>query len=66
MHKHSTLTLQSPLFLSCAEGEEFETDEQNLAAWVDVFQQPHYWTAELGPALLIGLSTTRYRSNKYR
>ncbi|KAI8474051.1 MAG: Metallo-dependent phosphatase-like protein [Monoraphidium minutum] len=47
------------------EGHEFETDEENLAAWHDVFGQRHYWAAELGPALLVGLSTTRFRSNAY-
>ncbi|GAX76356.1 hypothetical protein CEUSTIGMA_g3802.t1 [Chlamydomonas eustigma] len=45
------------------EGEEYETDEENLEAWQTVFGQQHHWCAELGPALLIGLSTTRYRSN---
>lgn len=47
------------------EGEEFDTDEENLAAWREVFQQPHSWTAQLGPLLVIGLSTTRYRENAY-
>ena len=47
------------------EGHEFDTDEENLAAWRDVFNQRHYWAAELGPALLVGLSTVRFRSNSF-
>ncbi|KXZ48613.1 hypothetical protein GPECTOR_26g516 [Gonium pectorale] len=47
------------------EGEEFETDEENLAAWSEAFNQPHYWAADLGHARLVGLSTVRYRSNEY-
>ncbi|GIL77319.1 hypothetical protein Vretifemale_6793 [Volvox reticuliferus] len=46
------------------EGDEFETDEENLAAWSEVFQQPHYWAADLGHVRLVGLSTVRYRSNE--
>ena len=41
----------------CVQGEEFDTDAENLSAWQDCFQQPHYWAADLGPALLLGLST---------
>lgn len=47
------------------EGDDFDTDEANLAAWQEAFQQRHFWSARLGPALLIGLSTTRFRSNPY-
>ncbi|GLC68750.1 hypothetical protein PLESTF_000732800 [Pleodorina starrii] len=47
------------------EGDEFETDEENLEAWSEVFRQPHYWAADLGPARLVGLSTVRYRSNTH-
>jgi hypothetical protein len=47
------------------EGAEFETDEENLAAWHSTFKQRHYWSADLGPATLIGLSTTRFRSNPF-
>lgn len=47
------------------EGHEFDTDEQNLVAWHEVFNQRHYWAAELGPALLVGLSTVRFRSNAF-
>lgn len=47
------------------EGEEFDTDAENLVAWQEVFQQPHNWHAKLGPLLLVGLSTTRYRSNAF-
>ena len=45
------------------EGDEYETDEENLGVWKQVFDQPHHWAHRLGPALLVGLSTTRYRSN---
>ncbi|EFJ48704.1 hypothetical protein VOLCADRAFT_104564 [Volvox carteri f. nagariensis] len=48
------------------EGDEFETDEENLAAWREVFRQPHYWAADLGRTRLVGLSTERYRSNENR
>ncbi|KAF5837188.1 Metallo-dependent phosphatase-like protein [Dunaliella salina] len=47
------------------EGDEFPTDPDNLEAWQEVWQQPHHWAAELGHAVAIGLSTTRYRSNKF-
>jgi hypothetical protein len=47
------------------EGAEFETDEENLAAWHNRFKQRHYWASDLGPATLIGLSTTRFRSNPF-
>jgi 3',5'-cyclic AMP phosphodiesterase CpdA len=43
------------------EGDEFETDEDNLAAWQELFRQKHYWAAEVGPATFIGLSTVRFR-----
>lgn len=33
---------------------------------LQVFGQRHYWHAWLGPALLVGLSTVRYRSNENR
>lgn len=45
------------------EGTDFDTDEENLAAWQKAFGQKHYWVRDVGPCLLIGLSTTRYRSN---
>lgn len=48
------------------EGEEFEEDTDNLSAWQQAFQQHHYWAEQLGPVLCIGLSTVRFRSNKYR
>ena len=31
-----------------------------------VFQQRHYWAAELGDVVLLGISTVRFRSNDYR
>ncbi|GLC33772.1 hypothetical protein PLESTB_000113900 [Pleodorina starrii] len=46
------------------EGDEFETDEENLAAWSQAFRQPHYWAAELGPARVVGLSTVRFRGHQ--
>ncbi|EIE19713.1 Metallo-dependent phosphatase [Coccomyxa subellipsoidea C-169] len=47
------------------EGEDFETDEENLAAWREVFGQRHYWSMELGDVLCIGISTVRFRSNAF-
>uniref|UniRef100_A0A061QWZ0 Calcineurin-like phosphoesterase n=1 Tax=Tetraselmis sp. GSL018 TaxID=582737 RepID=A0A061QWZ0_9CHLO len=48
------------------EGEEFETDEENLEAWKSAFlQERHYWAKDLGDALLVGLSTVKFRSNAY-
>ena len=47
--------------LCSLEGDEFETDEENLAAWQELFRQKHYWAAEVGPATFIGLSTVRFR-----
>ncbi|PSC75593.1 calcineurin-like phosphoesterase [Micractinium conductrix] len=47
------------------EGDEFETDEENLAAWQEAFRQKHYWAADVGPATFIGLSTVRFRSNPW-
>ncbi|KAG2492808.1 hypothetical protein HYH03_008968 [Edaphochlamys debaryana] len=44
------------------EGEDFETDEENLAGWEQVFGQPHYWAADLGVARVVGLSTIKHRS----
>lgn len=45
------------------EGPEFDDDGANLAAWEAAFGQRHFWARDVGPALLVGLSTTRYRSN---
>ncbi|KAG1676127.1 hypothetical protein FOA52_004967 [Chlamydomonas sp. UWO 241] len=47
------------------EGAEFEDDAENLAAWHGVFGQQHYWSADLGHAVAIGLSTVRHRSNAF-
>mmetsp|Transcript_7724 Transcript_7724/g.21988 ORF Transcript_7724/g.21988 Transcript_7724/m.21988 type:complete len:387 (+) Transcript_7724:84-1244(+) len=48
------------------EGAEFETDEENLQAWLMAFsQERHYWARDLGNILLIGLSTVRFRSNEF-
>ena len=47
------------------EGAEFESDEENLAAWKHEFgHQSHHWVKDLGPAgVAIGLSTVRFRSS---
>ena len=37
-----------------------------LDHWLQVMHQQHYWAADLGGALCIGLSTTRFRSNAHR
>lgn len=52
--------------LTDLEGDEFEQDSVNLAAWQEAFQQHHYWAVPLGPVLAIGLSTVRFRSNVHR
>ena len=48
-----------PSALAAAEA----ADAANLEAWRSTFGQHHFWRAELGPAVLLGLSTTRFRSN---
>lgn len=48
------------------EGDEFEEDAANLAAWQEAFDQHHYWALPLGPVLAVGLSTVRFRSNAHR
>lgn len=48
-----------PSALAAAEA----ADAANLQAWRSAFGQSHFWKAELGPAVLLGLSTTRFRSN---
>lgn len=45
------------------EGVEFDSDSDNLTAWSEEFQQSHYWARDVGPCVLFGLSTTRYRDN---
>ncbi|CAG9466893.1 unnamed protein product [Pedinophyceae sp. YPF-701] len=47
------------------EGSEFNTDEENLAAWQRTFAQPHFWCCDVGPALMVGISTVRFRSNEH-
>lgn len=42
----------------------FDTDEANLAAWQEAWGQHHFWAHDAGPAVLIGISTTKYRSNE--
>ena len=48
-----------PSALAAAEA----ADAANLDAWRSVFRQHHYWKADLGLAVLLGMSTTRFRSN---
>jgi len=45
------------------EGAEFDTDQANLQAWHDAFEQHHHWVVDVGPAICVGLSTTRFRGN---
>ena len=45
------------------EGVEFDSDSDNLAAWGAAFEQSHCWARDVGPCVLFGLSTTRYRDN---
>eukprot|EP00890_Picochlorum_soloecismus_P006210 jgi/Picsp_1/6590/NSC_03933-R1_protein len=47
------------------EGDEFETDEENLSAWHKTFRQRHYWASKVGPVTFIGLSTVKFRSNPH-
>lgn len=47
------------------EGAEFDSDEANLQAWRDEFGQHHYWAVEVGPAVLIGLSTSQFRNAEH-
>ncbi|KAK2076394.1 hypothetical protein QBZ16_000919 [Prototheca wickerhamii] len=47
------------------EGLEFETDEDNLEAWRQTFQQREFWRADVGAAILLGLGTTRFRDNAH-
>ncbi|KAL6768267.1 hypothetical protein ACKKBF_B38445 [Auxenochlorella protothecoides x Auxenochlorella symbiontica] len=47
------------------EGLEFKTDALNLAAWQETFQQEHHWRVDVGPAILLGLGTSRFRSNQH-
>eukprot|EP01025_Chloroclados_australasicus_P048044 TRINITY_DN5431_c0_g1_i3.p1 TRINITY_DN5431_c0_g1~~TRINITY_DN5431_c0_g1_i3.p1 ORF type:complete len:489 (+),score=62.67 TRINITY_DN5431_c0_g1_i3:838-2304(+) len=47
------------------EGEEFLSDEENLATWQEAFQQNHYWAMDYGCCVAIGLSTVKFRSNTY-
>lgn len=45
------------------EGDEFETDADNLDAWKAKFAQNHYWSSKIGKVTFVGLSTVRFRSN---
>jgi len=47
------------------EGKEFKTDAESVEAWCHTFSQPlPYYSIQLEHALLIFLSSTRYRSNQ--
>lgn len=37
-----------------------------MQAWQDEMEQHHHWVADLGQAVAIGMSTTRFRSNTTR
>lgn len=45
------------------EGDEFESDEENLSVWKKKFAQNHFWSSKLGRVTFVGLSTVRFRSN---
>jgi len=45
--------------------QDFDTDEANLNGWKQVFEQEHHWVKDIGPAVCIGLSTTRFRDAEY-
>lgn len=57
--KHPVYTLMGNHDL---EGEEFDSDEENQKAWMEVFQQKKLWRSiEIGESLGILLSTTQFR-----
>lgn len=46
------------------EGIEFSSDEENLKAWLSIFEKPKpYYYIELESAILVLLSTTSFRKN---
>lgn len=45
------------------EGDEFETDAENLSVWREKFAQNHYWSSKIGRVTFVGISTVRFRSN---
>eukprot|EP00898_Chlorokybus_atmophyticus_P003927 jgi/Chlat1/4535/Chrsp29S08895 len=47
------------------EGDEFATDAENLAAWRSAFRHCMPQSARVGPALLVGMSTVRFRDNRF-
>ena len=55
--------LESPTFDVPGDLEGGPSDAANLAAWRAAFAQPHAWSARLGPARVLGLSTSTWRSN---
>jgi hypothetical protein len=53
--------------LACLKSSFATQDATHQAAqhWWQVFQQRHYWRVDIGSVILIGLGTTRFRSNVY-
>ena len=64
-HQNSE-TLHSTLAPSLIRPPTHPPTHENLPNNAEEFDQPHYWAAVLGPAVAIGLSTTRFRSNTFR
>jgi len=55
--------LEAPSFDLAGDLDGPPSDAANLAAWRAAFAQPHTWAATLGPARVLGLSTSTWRSN---
>ena len=55
--------LECPAFDLPGDEEGSRSDAANLAAWRAAFAQPHSWAARLGPARVLGVSTSTWRSN---
>jgi hypothetical protein len=55
--------LESPTFDAPGDVSGEVSDAANLAAWRSAFNQPHAWSASLGPARVLGISTTAWRAN---
>ncbi len=55
--------LESPAFDLPGDVEGAASDAANLAAWRAAFAQPPTWSAWMGPARVLGLSTSTWRSN---
>lgn len=55
--------LESPTFDQPGDMSGEASDAANLSAWLAAFDQPHAWSARLGPARVLGISTTAWRAN---